>query len=366
MNDEQPATMVRVGGQRPYEVLVGAGLLERLVGHLGGAEQVAVVYAPPVAAIAARVAQLVREAGLRPLLLEVPDAERGKTIAVAEHCWDRLGQAEFTRTDVVVGVGGGAATDLAGFVAACWLRGIRLVQVPTSLLGMADAAIGGKTGINTRAGKNLVGAFHPPACVICDTECLGSLPAEETVGGLAEIIKCGFIADPAILDLIEADPAAAADPSGPVLRELVERSVRVKAQVVADDLRESDRRMILNYGHTLGHAVERAESYRWRHGHAVSVGMAYAAALAARLGMLDQATADRHAAVLAAVGLPVSYRPEAFDELLPAIRLDKKARGGSVRFVLLDGLAKPRVVADLDEATLRATYLQVSVPESAR
>ena len=359
-------SVVPVTGESPYEVLVGAGLLARVPELVSGAEQVAVLYAPPVAAIATRLADVLRAAGLRPLLLDVPDAEKGKTVAVADHCWGELGRAGFTRTDAVVGVGGGAVTDLAGFVAACWLRGVPAVQVPTSLLGMMDAAIGGKTGVNTMAGKNLVGAFHPPAGVVCDLELLATLPDEELVGGLAEVIKCGFIADPRILELVEADPAAARDPAGPVLRELVERSVRIKADVVAADLRESGRRMILNYGHTLGHAIERHESYRWRHGHAVSVGIVYAATLARRLGMLDAATADRHAAVLSSVGLPTAYRPDVFDELLPAMRVDKKARGGSLRFVLLEDIARPVVVSDVAEATLRAAYLEVCVPEGER
>src|SRR5262249_1295282 len=225
-------------------------------------------------------------AGIRPLPLEVPDAEAGKDIEVAAQCWEALGAANFTRTDGVVGVGGGAVTDGAGFVAACWLRGVPVVQVPTSLLGMVDAAIGGKTGVNTAAGKNLVGAFHPPVGVLCDLSTLDTLPAAELTTGLAEVVKYGFIADPAILDAIEPDPAAAADPRGAVLPELVVRSVRVKACVVAQDLRESGLREILNYGHTLAHAIENVEGYAWRHGHAVSVGLVFAAALARLAGRL--------------------------------------------------------------------------------
>jgi len=241
----------------------------------------------------------------------VPDAEAGKAIGVAADCWDRLGAAGFTRTDAVVGVGGGAVTDLAGFVAACWLRGVRAVQVPTSLLGMVDAAVGGKTGVNTAAGKNLVGAFHPPAGVLCDMSTLDTLPAVDLVAGLAEVVKCGFIADPAILDLVEEDPDRH-------LRELTERAVRVKADVVSADLRESGLREILNYGHTLGHAIERHEGYGWRHGHAISVGLVYAAALGRLSGRLDEPTASRHRAVLAGLGLPVS---------LPGRRLAGAARG---------------------------------------
>nr|BFE69651.1 hypothetical protein GCM10020092_029520 [Actinoplanes digitatis] len=180
---------------------------------------------------------------------------------------------------MVVGVGGGAVTDLAGFVAASWLRGVRWIPVSTSLLGMVDAAVGGKTGVNTAAGKNLVGAFHPPAGVLCDLGALETLPADDLVAGLAEVVKCGFIADPAILDLVEGDPAAAVDPRSPVLRELVERAIRVKAHVVGNDLRESGLREILNYGHTLAHAIEKNENYGWKHGHAVAVGVVYAGEL---------------------------------------------------------------------------------------
>ena len=227
---------------------------------------------PPLKGRAEAIAGALSARGIRPLPIEVPDAEAGKSIEVAARCWDELGAAGFTRTDVVVGVGGGAVTDLAGYVAASWLRGVRWVPVSTSLLGMVDAAVGGKTGVNTAAGKNLVGAFHPPAGVLCDLDALDTLPADDLVAGLAEIVKCGFIADPVILDLVEADPAAAADPRGAVLRELVERAIRVKAYVVGNDLRESGLREILNYGHTLAHAIEKNEKYTWRHGHAVAVG----------------------------------------------------------------------------------------------
>src|SRR5262245_19862991 len=273
-------TTIEIGGPQPYQVLVGRGLFDRLPALVEGAAQAAVLHTAALSGTAAKVADVLRAAGVAPLPIEVPDAEAGKTVEVAARCWDALGGAHFTRTDVVIGVGGGALTDVTGFVAACWLRGVRWVPVSTSLLGMVDAAVGGKTGLNTAAGKNLVGAFHPPAGVLCDLSTLDTLPTPDLVAGLTEVVKCGFIADPAILDLVEADPAAATDPADPVVRELVERSVRVKARVVSDDLRESGLREILNYGHTLGHAIEKIEGYGWRHGHAVSVGLVYAAALA--------------------------------------------------------------------------------------
>src|SRR5690349_9721716 len=291
-------TRIPVPGDRPYDVLVGRDLLDALPGLVDGAVRAAVLYSPPLKERAAAVADALSAAGIRPLPIEVPDAEAGKSIDVAARCWDELGAARFTRSDVVIGLGGGAVTDLAGFVAASWLRGVRWVPVATSLLGMVDAAVGGKTGINITAGKNLVGAFHPPAGVLCDLDTLDTLPAADLVAGLAEVVKCGFIADPAILELIEADPAAAADPRGVVLPELIERAVRVKARVVGADLRESGLREILNYGHTLGHAIEKRERYGWKHGHAVAVGLVYAAELGRLTGRLDEATAARHRHVL--------------------------------------------------------------------
>jgi 3-dehydroquinate synthase len=353
-------TRVTVDGARPYEVMIGRGLLAELAGLLADASKVAVIHPPPLRATAEAVQEELRAAGFDANTIEVPDGEQAKTLSVAGACWHELGRLGLTRTDAIVGLGGGATTDLAGWVAAGWLRGIRVVQVATTLAGMVDAAIGGKTGINTEHGKNLVGAFHPPAAVICDLDTLATLPVADYRAGLAEVIKCGFIADPAILALIESDPAAAALPGSPVEHELVERSVRVKARVVGEDLTEQGVRIILNYGHTLGHAIERAEGYRWRHGDAVAVGLVYAAALGRRLGRLDDATSARHRAVLRAVGLPTSYRPDAFSSLLATMALDKKARGSQLRFVVLDGLAQPAVVTDPDPAALLAAYSEVS------
>ncbi|GGJ86513.1 3-dehydroquinate synthase [Pilimelia anulata] len=352
--------MIEVGGPQPYRVVVGRGLAAEVPGLLPGAARAAVLYAGPLADRAAAVAGALDAAGIAPLPIEVPDAEAGKDAAVAVRCWDALGAAAFTRTDAVVGVGGGAVTDLAGFVAAAWLRGVRWVPVASSLLGMVDAAVGGKTGINTAAGKNLVGAFHPPAGVLADLDLLDTLPPADLRAGLAEVVKCGFIADPAILDLVERDPAAAADPGHPALAELVERAIRVKADVVAGDLREAGRREILNYGHTLGHAIEHVEGYRWRHGDAVAVGCAYAAALGRAAGRLDPATADRHAAVLAGLGLPVTYAADAWPALRAAMSVDKKARGGTLRFVVLDGLARPGILAGPAEELLARAYAEVA------
>ena len=344
-------TRIHVGGDRPYDVLVGRDLSGELPGLIDGAARVAVLYAAPLRERAERIAGALSQ---RVTPIEVPDAERGKTVEVAARCWDELGAAGFTRTDVVVGVGGGAVTDLAGYVAACWLRGVRWVPVSTSLLGMVDASVGGKTGVNIAAGKNLVGAFHPPAGVLCDLDALDTLPADDRTAGLAEVIKCGFIADPRILELIEGGDLAGNLP------ELVERAIRVKAEVVSVDLKESGLREILNYGHTLGHAIEKREKYTWKHGHAISVGLVFAAELSRLSGRLDDATARRHRAVLETTGLPTAYPQEAWNDLLSAMRVDKKARADTLRFVVLDGLAKPGILTGPDEDMLREAYAEVA------
>jgi 3-dehydroquinate synthase len=356
-------TRIKVG-RSGYDVVIGAGLSDDVAalpgGVLSSAEQVVIIHQPTVLTYATTIAEQLQVAGLRVTLIEIPDGEAAKTVDVAAGCWTRLGELGLTRTDAVIGVGGGAATDLAGWVAASWLRGVRVVQVPTTLAGMVDAAVGGKTGINTERGKNLVGAFYPPVAVLADLTLLATLPGDDYRAGLAEVVKCGFIADPAILDLIEADPVAAAQPGNKVEAELVERAVRVKAAVVGDDLTEQGVRIFLNYGHTLGHAIEHAEAYRWRHGDAISVGLVYAAALGRRLGRLDDDTADRHRVVLSALGLPVQYRSDAFPELLATMSVDKKARGTMLRFVVLDGLARPAVVADPELSVLTSAYSEVS------
>ncbi|GGO82331.1 3-dehydroquinate synthase [Wenjunlia tyrosinilytica] len=348
-------------GTDPYEVLVGHRLLDDLPGLIGrSARRVAVLHPEALAATGEAVRDDLANQGYEAIALQLPNAEESKTAEVAAYCWKVLGQTGFTRTDVIVGIGGGATTDVAGFVAATWLRGVRWIAMPTTLLGMVDAAVGGKTGINTAEGKNLVGAFHPPAGVLADLATLDSLPVNDYVGGLAEIIKAGFIADPAILDLIESDPAAARTPGGPHTAELIERSIRVKADVVSSDLKESGLREILNYGHTLGHAIEKNERYQWRHGAAVSVGMVYAAELGRLAGRLDDATADRHRAVLESVGLPLAYRGDAWPKLLESMRVDKKSRADRLRFVVLDGLAKPAILESPDPSLLVAAYGEVS------
>ena len=348
-----------------YHVVVGSGVLGEVAIHVAVSRphQVAVVSSVGSAAIADRIAALVSEVGPTPLRIDVPDGELAKDLPVAERAWQALGQAGFTRSDLVIGVGGGAVTDLAGFVAATWLRGVPVVNVPTTLLGMVDAAIGGKTGVNTKAGKNLVGAFHQPALVVGDVDTLETLPQEEYVAGLAEIVKVGFIADPSILETVESRTADVLDRDREVVVRLVERAVLVKAAVVGEDPGEQGRRAFLNYGHTLAHAIEMDAGFGvWRHGDAVAVGLCYAAAVGRRrrIQPLDDVTADRHRVVLESLGLPTRYPPDAWPRLRAAMQVDKKNRGDRLRFVVLDALAKPAILDDPGERLLETAYEEVS------
>ena len=359
------ATRITVSTERPYVVVVGRGLLGELPTMLGpNVQRVAVIHPAALRTTAEAVREDLLSAGYEAILIETPDAEDAKTAQVAAFCWGVLGQAGFTRSDAVVSVGGGATTDLAGFVAATWMRGVRVVHVPTTLLAMVDAAVGGKTGINTAEGKNLVGAIHEPSGVVCDLNSLETLPRNDLVAGMAEVVKAGFIRDTTILDLVQADPIAATDPTSPILRELIERAIRVKADVVAGDLHETSRalggREILNYGHTLGHAIERAERYRWRHGAAVSVGMMFAAELAFLAGRIGEAEVDLHREILESIGLPVSYRGSSWPQLSEAMLVDKKARGSSLRFVILDGIGSPIFLDGPDPTLLLAAYGQIA------
>ncbi|MEV0648752.1 3-dehydroquinate synthase [Phytomonospora sp. NPDC050363] len=349
---------ISFGGAAHYDAVVGRDLWSQLPEHLQGAAQAAILHTSHLAERAARLSETVAEAGVKPLLIEVPDAEAAKTVAVAADCWDRLGAAGFTRTDVVIGLGGGAVTDLAGFVAASWLRGVRVIHLPTSLLGMVDAAVGGKTGVNIGAGKNLVGAFHAPAVVLCDLSTLDSLPQADLAAGLAEVVKCGFIADTEILRRVAADPKAALTADSALLADIAARAIRVKAEVVTEDLRESGRRAFLNYGHTFAHAIEKVENYRWRHGDAVAVGMVFAAHLGRLTGRVD--VVERTVTLLESLGLPARYEGGRFDELLAAMRVDKKSVGATMRFVLLDDLAAPSLVDDVTADQLRTAYAEVS------
>ena len=359
MTDYSEPVTIEVAVDPPYPVLIGTGLLGELSDQLAGRRRVAILHQPVLTQTAEAIRTHLVDKGIDAHRIEIPDAEAGKDLPVVGFIWDVLGRIGIDRKDALVSLGGGAATDVAGFAAATWLRGVSIVHVPTTLLAMVDAAVGGKTGINTDAGKNLVGAFHQPSAVLVDLATLQTLPHNEIAAGMAEVVKAGFIADPMILDLIEAGPQAALDPAGEVLPELIRRAIAVKAEVVAADERESALREILNYGHTWGHAIERRERYKWRHGAAVSVGLVFAAELGRLAGRLDDATAERHRSILTSLGLPIDYEADAFPQLLEFMAGDKKTRSGVLRFVVLDGLAKPGRLEGPDPALLVAAYAEV-------
>lgn len=362
-----PAT-VHVSAEVEYDVVIGTDLLGSLTGMLPGADRVAILHAPTQRELAARIASLVRDGGVQVTEIELPDAEDAKTSSVVEMCWETLGQAGFTRSDALISVGGGATTDLSGFVAATWLRGIRVVHVPTTLLGMVDAAVGGKTGINTAAGKNLVGSFHSPVGVVCDVESLTSLPHRDLVAGMAEVVKVGFTKDTSILNDVRTSPELALDPRAELLPDLIRRAVQVKADVVSEDFRETSAtsasrklgREVLNYGHTFGHAIERNEAYRWRHGDAVAVGMVYVAELSHLTGHLSAEGLAEHRAILELIGLPTTYAPGHWDALVSAMSVDKKARGSVLRFVILDEIGSPSALQGPPLEAMRAAYDRIS------
>ena len=367
------ARRVSVAGERPYDVLIGHGILAelpRIVQETPGAGGggVTIIHAKALADRARAAEAALTNEGLRVLSIEVPNGEAAKKARVLEYLWDRLGSFRLGRDGLVVGLGGGATTDLAGLAAATWLRGVPVVQVPTTLLAMVDAAVGGKTGIDTPAGKNLVGAFHPPAAVIADLETLSTLPAAELRAGLGEVIKCGLIADSVILDRVLADPADCLTWDSPVLADLVARSIAVKAAVVGEDLTESGLREVLNYGHTYAHAIEKVTGYSWRHGEAVAVGCVFAAEIAHRNGNLSRDALALHRQSLEAVGLPTRF-PEGegrWEELKEAMMSDKKVRSGRLRLVLLDDIARPvRVQAPAESVLLSAHEAVTGGPSPA-
>lgn len=364
MGNERAAmstTIIPVAGAEPYDIFVGRGILDLLPALIGQHARKVLIVHPPTLGARAEALRVSLTRDFEVLLAEIPDAETGKRVEVAAFCWQVMGQADFTRTDVVIGFGGGAVTDLAGFVAATWLRGVRLIQVPTTLLGMVDAAIGGKTGINTAEGKNLVGVFYPPAAVVVDLDTLDGLSQMEILAGFGEVVKYGFIADPEILNIIERDVSIATNSQSDEFRRLVELSIGIKARVVGQDLKETGPREILNYGHTLGHAIEYAERFQWRHGAAVAIGMVYAAELGRLTGRLSDDVVDRHRSILTSLQLPIGYPVGRWSTLLSVMKRDKKARGSLLRFIVLDDLARPTVLAGPDESLLFAAYQEIGL-----
>lgn len=346
-----------------YEVHVGAGVRDALPGLLGSASRVAVIHPGDLQPLAERLAA---DVDVEVLSIVVPDAEAAKTVEVLQQCWHALAAAGFTRNDVIIGMGGGTATDLAGFVAATWLRGVDFISIPTTVLAMVDAAVGGKTGINLPQGKNLVGSFHEPRGVLCDLDLLSTLPLPEVLSGLAEIIKTGFISDPEVLRLVEQDPRESTDVGSARFAELARRAIQVKADVVADDLTERTSsgarvgREALNYGHTLGHAIEAHHRYTLRHGHAISIGMVWMAEVSRRLLGLDDELVAAHRRLLGGIGLPIHHDADAWPELRRLMSLDKKSRGGTLRLVGLSTQGSPEIIEAPDEAVLEDCFRTIA------
>lgn len=296
-------------------------------------------------------------------LIPVPDGEAGKSARVVDHIWGELARNNFTRSDLIVAIGGGTVTDLAGFAAASWLRGIDWVAVPTTLAGMVDASVGGKTGINSPFGKNLIGAFHSPISVLIDPSWLQTLSDRDFAAGLAEVVKCGFIDDGEILNLLSGKSINEVRGNHGLVNNLIERSITTKAKVVSNDFKESELREILNYGHTFGHAIERVSNYDIRHGEAVSIGMIFVAELAHAEGLIDEALVLHHRELLSSLGLPTSLSNIAgasnWASLYAAMALDKKARGNSIRFVVLKEIGECSRLEGVSEEQLKYAYERV-------
>ncbi|MGB3414928.1 MAG: 3-dehydroquinate synthase [Microbacteriaceae bacterium] len=359
MNPEAVQT-VTVSGESNYDILIGRGNRMNIAELVpAGVKKIMILHAPTMGKVAAELRESMM-GQYEVMTAELPDAEAAKRIEVASFCWQLLGQSDFTRSDLIIGLGGGAITDIAGFVAATWLRGLKIIQVPTTVLAMVDAGIGGKTGINTSEGKNLVGSFHAPHAVVVDLEFLQSLPEMELKAGFAEVVKCGFIREPEILDLIEADVATVLNPDSAEMLRVIQLSIQTKADIVSADYKETGEREYLNYGHTLGHAIEYVERYQWRHGAAISIGLMYAAELGRLSGRLSDEVADRHRTVLELLGLPTSYGAKRWDSLLAVMKRDKKSRGNMLRFVVLDDLARPTILAAPEPSLIFAAYQEIT------
>ena len=347
-------------GTRSYSIVVEPGALatvgERLRALGVGRRAALVTDAGILRLHGGAVAASLKDAGYIVTVIEVPEGETAKTLAVAEHCWDRLLTAGIDRSSTVLGLGGGAVGDLAGFVAATYMRGVNFVTLPTTVLAQVDASIGGKTAVDHPKAKNLIGAFHQPRLVVVDPAVARTLPERDFRSGLAEIVKHGIVLERAYFDEVERDAARLLARELDVLDRVIGGSCRLKASVIERDPEEkSELRFALNYGHTIGHALEAVTGFeRWTHGEAVSLGIVAEARLARRLGLADEATVARQERLLGAVGLPVRAERLDVDAVLTAITHDKKARDGRVPFVLAPSLGAFRVVYDVPPAEVRA------------
>jgi 3-dehydroquinate synthase len=347
---------VNVKAEHDYSVLIGCEWSSTLIEALANRTRVAIIVSSSFAPDLSNIRSIDSDVHI----FEVPDGEDAKSPATLMTLWNWLGAAGFTRSDVIVGIGGGAITDLAGFAAATWLRGVEWIAVPTSLAGMVDAAVGGKTGVNSDYGKNLIGSFHSPQSVLIDLGFLTTLSKRDFCAGMAEVIKCGFIEDAQILKV-----ANSIDPDNflsmqDALIDLVTRAVAVKAKVVSADFKESFARESLNYGHTLGHAIEMNSKYQMRHGEAVAIGMVFVAELARARGLITDDVLQQHRDLLNKFSLPTSYDRQAWQKLAPLLALDKKARGKTLRFVAINGIGSTVRLEDLTSDELDAAYERIS------
>jgi 3-dehydroquinate synthase len=344
-------------GARSYTVRIGPGLLDAAgpeCARLRLGRRAAVVTQRAVGSHAARVARSLDGAGFEVAVLEVPEGEEAKSLREAERLWDRFLAHGLDRASPVVAVGGGVVGDLAGFAAAAFMRGVPVVQVPTTLLAQVDASIGGKVAVNHPRGKNLIGAFHQPRLVLIDPETLRTLPEREYRSGLAEVVKTGAALSADLFVALERDVEALGRREATLLEAVVAACCAEKARIVEQDEREeTGLRMVLNYGHTVGHALEALSGYRrWLHGEAVAIGMAAAGRLAVRLGWTDARTAERQEALLRGLGLPTRFGGIEPREVAGALHHDKKARDGRVAFVLLRTLGRAEVCQDVATDTV--------------
>ena len=344
-------------GPRSYRVAVGAGLLAQVgpeISRLGVGRKLALLTDPAIKALYGEiVARSLAGAGFEVTTVLLPEGERAKTLEVAAQTWDRLLEAGLDRGSAVVALGGGAVGDLAGFVAATYMRGMHFVQLPTTLLAQVDASIGGKTAIDHPRAKNLIGAFHQPRLVLADTGALQTLPEREYRSGLAEVIKHGIVLDAAYFDEVERSAAALAKREPETLERIVAGSCRLKASVIERDEQEAELRHVLNYGHTIGHAIEAVTGYaRFAHGEAVSLGMVAEAGVAERLGLAATETRARQVHLLETMGLPVREVGEAPERVIEAMARDKKGKEGRVPFVLAPEIGRFRIVFDVPKPVI--------------
>lgn len=347
--------VISVTAEQKYDVLIGCNWRDELSARASNRTRCAIVTTESMKDVIG-----ILEAGdCEFVYCIIPDGEEGKGPEVLLKLWNWLAAAGFTRTDLVVGIGGGAITDIAGFAAATYLRGIGWIAVPTSVAGAVDAAIGGKTGANLDYGKNLVGSFHSPRTVLIDCSWFATLSDRDFAAGLAEVIKCGFIRDGQILNLLQNKTLHQVRSDENLVLELIKRAVQVKADVVGGDFKESFDREILNYGHTFGHAVEKHAKYSLRHGECVAIGMAFMAHLQSDLGLITDEVRDLHLSLLTGLNLPVTYSSGDWPELRALMSLDKKSRGNTLRFVTISEIGKTDRIADVAQGHLVSAYEKV-------